>query len=139
MSFESFQLVSSAKKAGSTISALLVSVVDPPSPASENRCRASPSAPVDSQANALPGESSVMVLCSRCVPNCFAVVENVLPTATGAPRSTSSPGGHCPALCVSREIGDVVVHLTGRRVDRDPILVTLHDVPLSWPRSDVGG
>ena len=37
MSLEIFQLVSFAKKVGSTISALLVSVVDAPSPATEKR------------------------------------------------------------------------------------------------------
>ena len=42
-------------------------------------------------------------------------------------------------LRVSRKVGDVVVDLTSRRVDRNPLLVTLHDVPQSWPRSDVEG
>ena len=43
-----------------------------------------------------PGVSSVIVLCSRWVPNCFAVVENVVPTATGPSVDfvTSRP---CPA------------------------------------------
>ncbi len=38
---------------------------------------------MESEANVVLGVSSVMVLCSRCVPNCFAVVENVVPTDTG--------------------------------------------------------
>ena len=77
------------------------------------------------QANVLPGESSVTVLSSRCVPNCFAVVENTLPIATG-PGSFRHLEAVARPFGMSREIGDIVEHLAGRRVDRDPILVAPH-------------
>ena len=83
MSLDSFQLVTFARNVGSIISAPFDSVVDPPSSASENQWWTRPSAPFESQANKELGCISVIVLCSRCVPNCFAVVEYVDPTATG--------------------------------------------------------
>ena len=67
-----------------------------------------------------------MVLCSRCVPNCFAVVENVVPTATGPSVDLRHFQAVSRPLAVTGEIGDVLEDATGRRVDRDPVLETLH-------------
>jgi hypothetical protein len=72
---EIFQLVTLARNERSRNSALFVRVVPPSAAATANRWCTVPSAPFESQPKTLPGSSSVTVLCSRCVPNCFLTVE----------------------------------------------------------------
>jgi hypothetical protein len=55
-----------------------------------------PSAPFEFHPKTLPGSSSVTVLCSRCVPNCFATVEKVDPIAIG-PSESFVTCRTCPA------------------------------------------
>ena len=75
MPFEIFQLVNLAKNEGSVSSGFFVRLVPPSEAATVNRLWIVPSAPFEAQPKTVPDSRSVAVLCSRCVPNCFATVE----------------------------------------------------------------